>query len=81
MMLRVTIDCASATITAADLPLSFVYTSPSDTPIDIDVSNAFIYNAECASAGVEKVFLNYDDGTDYGPSTLGDTLQYWINTL
>ena len=80
MMLRVTIDCASATITAADLPLSFVYTSPSDTPIDIDVSNAFIYNAECASAGVEKIFQNYD-GSDYGPSTLGDTLQYWINTL
>ena len=80
MMLRVTIDCASATITAADPPLSFVYTSPSDTPIDIDVSNAFIYNAECASAGVEKIFQNYD-GSDYGPSTLGDTLQYWINTL
>ena len=80
MMLRVTIDCASATITAGT-PLSIVSTSPSATPLEIDVSNTFTYNAECASAGVEKVFLNYDDGTDYGPSTLGDTLQYWINTL
>ena len=73
------INCDSATITAGT-PLTIVETSPSITPISIDVSSSFTYsNSICKAAGVDKQLA--DDNALVLATTQTESLPYSIDSV